>query len=384
MLSFYPRQYSVLEGIVMSIIDINNKKLVLVNATALSASGALTILRQFLANASADTERIYLCFVPDNIELQTSDNILYKKIKKQSFISRVIWDLFGVSHYIKKNKLKPCRVISLQNTSIRSEFPQIVYVHQPIPFSNIKLKFNSKNIKFLMYKYIYSFFIFLNIKNSIIVVQTHWMKDAILQKNKKIKNNQVIVISPTIDLHKSSANFEPKKSKAIKVLYPATPIFYKNHTVVLEALNILNIESKLGSLMFQVTFGPDSYPDFASRVKALGLEERIEFLGVLPYEDLVKEYEKSSAVVFPSYLETFGLPLAEAAVLGKLIICSDLPYTHDVLNGYQNVKYVHYDNPIAWSQELLKIVEAGEGFNFDSHKFEFKQSSSWNDFFKLI
>lgn len=361
-----------------------NKDLVLVNATALSASGALTILKQFLINASADNKRVYLCFVPEEIELKLFDNIIYEKIKKQNFFSRVIWDIYGVSRYIKLNKLKPSKIISLQNTSVRSDFPQIIYVHQPIPFSNVKLKLNISNIKFFMYKYIYSFFIFLNIKNSIFVVQTNWMKDAILDKKKGIKENQVFVISPTIDIHKSNECSEHAESQKLKILYPATPIFYKNHVVVLDALKLLSNESKLGGLIFQVTFLRESYPEFVSKMRMLGLEENIEFLGVLPYEKLVKEYEKASAVVFPSYLETFGLPLAEAAVLGKLIICSDLPYTHDVLNGYQNVKYVRYDNASAWSKELLKIVDAENNFNFDGKKFDFKQSSSWNDFFNLI
>lgn len=62
-----------------------NRDLVLVNATALSASGALTILRQFLTNAAADKQRVYLCFVPEEIKLQLSDNIIYEKIKNKIF-----------------------------------------------------------------------------------------------------------------------------------------------------------------------------------------------------------------------------------------------------------------------------------------------------------
>ena len=369
----------------MNVRDIDkNKDLVLVNATALSASGALTILRQFLTNAANDKQRVYLCFVPEKIELQSFDNIIYEKINKESFLGRVLWDKFGVSRYIKFNKLKPCKVISLQNTSVRSEFPQIIYVHQPIPFSNIKIKFNFQNLKFLMYKYIYSFFIFSNSKNSTFVVQTNWMKDAILEKNKDISEDRVFVISPTIDIRERNTCCERINSQKLKVIYPATPIFYKNHEIILDAMKLLSSQSQLGDMIFQVTFHPESYPEFVKKMKILGLEENIEFLGVLPYEKLMKEYEQASAVVFPSYLETFGLPLAEAAVLGKLIICSDLPYTHDVLNGYRNVKYVRYDNASAWSQELLKIVEADKNYNFDGQKFDFKQSSSWNDFFKLI
>ncbi|EBN9364137.1 glycosyltransferase family 1 protein, partial [Salmonella enterica] len=95
--------------------DMSN--LVIVNATALASSGALTILNQFLEHAMNDSKHKYLCFIHENVKKNSVNNVTIIPVKEQSFIQRVWWDLYGVNNYIKKNKLEPKKIISLQNTS---------------------------------------------------------------------------------------------------------------------------------------------------------------------------------------------------------------------------------------------------------------------------
>jgi len=46
-----------------------------------------------------------------------------------------------------------------------------------------------------------------------------------------------------------------------------------------------------------------------------------------------------SILVFPSYVESFGLPLLEAKLTGTYIIASDTPFCREILNGYDNVEF---------------------------------------------
>jgi glycosyltransferase involved in cell wall biosynthesis len=48
---------------------------------------------------------------------------------------------------------------------------------------------------------------------------------------------------------------------------------------------------------------------------------------------------QTRAVIFPSEIETFGLPLIEARSTNTPVLAIDLPYAREVLNGYANVKY---------------------------------------------
>lgn len=48
--------------------------------------------------------------------------------------------------------------------------------------------------------------------------------------------------------------------------------------------------------------------------------------------------------LFPSKLETFGLPLVEAASIGNPILVLNKPYAHNVLESCDGAKYLE-DEP---------------------------------------
>ncbi|EMP8241160.1 glycosyltransferase, partial [Enterobacter hormaechei] len=108
----------------------------------------------------------------------------------------------------------------------------------------------------------------------------------------------------------------------------------------------------------------------------------VEYLGVLSYTDLQKMYAKATLVVFPSYIESYGLPLIEAASLGKKIICSDLPYSRDVLSEYEGAIYVSYNSEEEWAQALYTALQQGSDYHYI--KYENDNRSSWPQFFELL
>lgn len=367
----------------------NPNDLIIVNATALVSSGALTILNQFLEHALKDSNHNYICFIHENVKKESMGNLSIIHVKKKNFCQRVIWDLYGLKRYIKKKCLNPKKIISLQNTSVNSKYEQIIYLHQSIPFSEFKLRFGLKYFNFFIYKYIYSFFIFFRTKNTVFVVQTDWMKEALISK-KNISENRIHVIKPDITMPDVKLVNLDKKTNANDTvfLYPATPLFYKNHIIILEALKLLKNEGVLGNTIFQVTFNNNENKEFSAKVDEYGLRENIEFLGVISYKELIIKYIYADALLFPSYLESFGLPLAEGATLGKYIICSDLPYARDVLNNYINVDYITYNNTKEWASAIRKIIIMKRDDKtcvfHDSSRFIYNPKTCWADFFKLL
>ena len=57
-------------------------------------------------------------------------------------------------------------------------------------------------------------------------------------------------------------------------------------------------------------------------------------------------------LLFPSYIETFGLPLQEARGYGAEIIVSDCDFAHEVLEEYDRCKYVPWDDATAWAEAM--------------------------------
>jgi alpha-1,3-rhamnosyl/mannosyltransferase len=65
------------------------------------------------------------------------------------------------------------------------------------------------------------------------------------------------------------------------------------------------------------------YPEVRRRVKELGLEESVRFLGDVAEADLPALYTSATVFVFPSLYEGFGLPVLEAMACGAPVVCSN-------------------------------------------------------------
>lgn len=363
------------------------KKNIVVNATALSKSGALTILKQFLKHAGEDERHQYICFIPKDLKFQKQNNIIFIEINEMSWLKRILWDGYMFQRYLNVNRIEAKKVISLQNTSVNTKIEQVIYLHQPLPFSAVKWSLFKRNqSKLFLYKHFYKIFVLLFAKkNTIFVVQTNWMREALCSQS-NIDERRVHVIKP--DIYLSDAvitryHEAPIKSEQI-LLYPATPLFYKNHLLILSSLSHLKREGKICNIKFQVTFKDNEYPQFSAKVKELELTNHVTYLGSIPYEELISKYHSADIVLFPSYVETFGLPLIEGASLGKPVLCSDLPYSQDVLGGYSGATFLDYQDPYAWANSIIDVLERIKNNSFKPGVFEFQQASSWKDFFKLL
>jgi glycosyltransferase involved in cell wall biosynthesis len=78
--------------------------------------------------------------------------------------------------------------------------------------------------------------------------------------------------------------------------------------------------------------GPETHRIY-SLVSSLGLSENVSFLEGVSEPELQWCYTHCQAVVAPSAVEGFGLPVAEALLAGCRIVCSDIPAFREVGNG---------------------------------------------------
>ena len=357
------------------------KRNIAVNASALTQSGALSILKQFIYYAARNKSSHFYLFVDEDVRLEAHENISFINVAVRSWARRIYWGGWGFRRYLSKNGIPVDIVISLQNTSINIPGKQVVYIHQPMPFSEIKWSFFKKDERlFFLYRNFYHYFIFLFVKlDTRFVVQTNWMK-ASLVNNYLVHDELIRVISPDVILPKIDKDSVFESNVGFVLLYPATPLYYKNHLLILESLRRLKFTHKIKDIRFQVTFSRGEYEKFDKKAKEYDLVDMIDYMGHLPYKKLVEAYYRCDLVLFPSLIETFGLPLAEAATLGKNIICSDLPFSRDVLGEYSGVTFVSHDDAGAWAQEIVNTYNSGEL----ADNIDFVQNSSWADFFKMV
>lgn len=73
--------------------------------------------------------------------------------------------------------------------------------------------------------------------------------------------------------------------------------------------------------------------------------------------DLFHCYERARALIFPSALEGFGLPLVEARRRGIPVIASDIPVFHEI--GGDNVRYFDLLDSVGLADEILRAFREG-------------------------
>ncbi|MFZ3073452.1 MAG: glycosyltransferase family 1 protein [Thermodesulfobacteriota bacterium] len=107
------------------------------------------------------------------------------------------------------------------------------------------------------------------------------------------------------------------------IFYPASSLPHKNHKRLLDALKILKDAGEDVKLLLT---GARDYGcgEIEKKIKELGLEKDVIFLGWLPCEDIPAIYSASEALVYPSLHEGFGMPIVEAMAAGTPVVCSGI------------------------------------------------------------
>ncbi len=330
---------------------------------AASKTGALSVLRDFAAHISQsgqDNEWIFI--TGTDYALKENEVAPHLKVRvrsdvKSSRLNRLKFDHLTGCKYLES--LRPDLIFSLQNTlpkGIGKGIKTALYVHQPLGYQNCKdfSLFKKEEREMALYQKLIAREIDSSVKRAdLVIVQTAWMKEALCRKTGK-DGKQVSVITPDVAKLKNYRDFNIPFRKDL-FIYPAGPILYKNHGLILEALIELS-KRGLDDIKVIFTLREDELPHLSKLLQGeyKGLfQKAIEWRGNIPRQELIKLYQEAT-LLFPSYIETFGYPPAEARQLGMPILASDMPFTREVLKGYGNVGYFNPFKP----EELSDLMES--------------------------
>lgn len=358
------------------------KKIIFVNATAATEGGILTVLRQFINEIEIRNQKHvnYYVFSTINIKTNCRNINIISNIKGKNKLDRIIWDIVGMKKWAEKNSINPDVIISLQNTGvIFNGIRQIIYIHQPLPYAKESKWsiFKVDERKMWFYKNIYKLWIDFTVKNkSEIIVQTEWMKLALI--NRGYIEEKITISKPSIK--KVDINSIPKIKESCKFLfYPAADYKYKNHNILVNSIKSMRDKGVLKEGDFKIIFTLTKDSNIYKIVNKYGLEKYFEFIGAISYDKVLSYYKSCQAVVFPSYIETFGLPLIEASTFGKKILVADCSYSKEVLSNYKLVKFIRYNDIEKWEKELIYAMDS-----YEEIPTEIKYKNNWETMFECI
>jgi glycosyltransferase involved in cell wall biosynthesis len=115
-------------------------------------------------------------------------------------------------------------------------------------------------------------------------------------------------------------------------LYAATGEPHKNHLNLLEAWKLLASDGLYPSLC--LTIPESDNPDLFRLIEKAKAKHKLNIDNVpaRSWPDMQRLYDCSQALVYPSMVESFGLPLLEARQAGLPIIAAELDYVRDLVD----------------------------------------------------
>lgn len=314
------------------------------------SGGALTILNQYYDVAVKDKENNWI-FVVSTPQLKDNENVKvlnYPWIKK-SWFHRLYFDKLVAHKLVEKYNVD--EILSLQNVVVfKIKIKQTLYLHQSLPF--VEKKYGLiENPKFWVYQNIISNMIFKSIrKANKIIVQTKWMMNATIQKT-GVNKNKFILKQPELNI--KVKKFYKHNDGMRLFFYPASGLSYKNHEVIVNACKLLKSKG-INNYEVIFTLNGDENKEVGKLHELVESENLpVSFIGLLSIND-VYEYYSKSILIFPSYIETVGLPMLEAKIHKTPIIASDCAFSHEILDDYDRVDFF---NPFSIESLYVKMSD---------------------------
>lgn len=332
------------------------RELIVISAINLTEGGTLSILRDCLAHVSQNlTGRFDIVALVHKKTLFDIPNIQFLEfpLSKKSWGLRLYYEWMYFSRL--SAKLKPFLWLSLHDITPRVKAERrAVYCHNPTPFYKMKPSEMWVDLTFALFNKFYSFLYAINIKkNDWVIVQQEWIRKEF---HARYAVNKVVVAYPNISIKQNSLLPMQKRKAGHIFFFPTYPRFFKNIEVIGEAVRIL---VRAGYVDFEVRVTIDGTENrYAENImRQFSSDEHVKFIGLQSRQKVFAFYEEADCLIFPSKLETWGLPLSEFKSFGKPILVADLPYAHETVGRYDKAKFFDPTDECQLADCMMALME---------------------------
>ena len=334
-------------------------KILVYDIAAREGGGGAQVLENYFRRAIRDTDHEwwfvvtlpkYLDRACDHVHVVCPD--ISRGSKPLRYALRKRFELTGLRKLCRE--VRPDEILSLQNMPAPvSGFSQTVYLHQSFQFAPVRFRFTRPEERsFAVRQRIICPVIRRKLRGADrVIVQTEWMKEAAAAWA-KYPPERIRVERPEVS---APENYVRPEREENVFFYPASAYLNKNHRVLLDACRLLK-ERGIRDYRVDFTFAPDANAiarSLSAEAERDGLPVR--FIGHLDRAEVFRRYG-AQIMLFPSYVETFGLPLEECKTVGGEVIASDLPFAREVLGSWERATFVPWQEPGRWADAMAERI----------------------------
>lgn len=342
------------------------KRTIVISAVNLRKGGTLTILRQCLSFLSSEANRQgwRIIALVHRRDLADYPHIEYIELPWAiDGWAKRLWCEYMTMHRISKELESIDLWLSLHDTTPRVRAArQAVYCQTSFPFLKWHwgdFRFDPKIPLFALFtRFAYQIGIR---RNRYLIVQQEWLRRG-FSKMFGIAAERFIVAPPPRNAQlpaSLSSLSRGEEDVPYRFFFASTPDTHKGFETLAEATQLLERRVGCGAFETIMTIRGDENK-YAQYLKARWGEVRsLHFAGLMDRDRLYAHYASTDCFVFPSRVETWGLPITEfletCHTLGvsKPVLLADLPYAHETSAGGERVAFF----PVEDAAKLADLME---------------------------
>ena len=333
------------------------RPLIVISAVALVTGGPHTILRQAVADARRFEGANFRFLVHDASRWEPSDHVRFVQFPRAraSYLRRVY------AEYVQFPRLsrrwRPDVWLSLHDTTPPvTARRQAVYCHNPLPywrpgFRDLWLQ-PVEVFRSLVYGIVYLAFAG---RNDLVVGQLPWYT-AFIGRYMGVPKPRWLVVEPRAEPGDDApaavgrSVLDEASHDPLECLYVSLPRVFKDFE---EAIDLCDQPG----VRLTVTISGDENR-YARHVRAYARTRgEVAFAGHLSHADVRASMSDADVVLFPSRLETFGLPIQEAMALGTTLVLPVRPWTVEIAAGYERA---HFYRSLDEGRAILRSLARGK------------------------
>lgn len=303
---------------------------VIIHAPSIHTGGGRVLLTALLQ--STTVERKCLFHINENM-----DGDLYAASKHEiksfgsSLYSRILSEI-TLLRQAKKEDLVICFGSLLPLFSLKGNI--FIFVQNKLVVDKVSLRLFPFKVKVALQvqRIIFNFFLK---RNHRILIQSQTMHELMMAHQASIELDRLYLL-PFV-----SSELIPKKIDGVKdidseiskkkFIYIASGEAHKNHLRLLGAWELLAKEGLYPRLLLTLNNKQDVELLGEINEMRLRFPVKIENRGALNHEQSIAAYKSADVLIFPSLIESFGLPLIEASNANLPIIASESDFVRDLV-----------------------------------------------------
>lgn len=332
-------------------------KTIVISAVNIRKGGTLTILKECLRALSVWAIGRYrvVALVHDR-NLCEYQNVEYLEFPSttRSWFKR-IWCEYITMHGVSKSLGEISLWLSLHDTTpnvIASS--RAVYCQTSFPFLKAKARDLWFDYKIVLFRFFTRLAYRINVhSDDFLIVQAEWLKTS-LSELLNVPKEKFIVFPPKSKPIVASQGVMPKACRSF--IYAASADCHKNFETLFRAVEL--IEQERPELDFSIHVTINGKENRYSRwlYRKWSHLKSVHFIGQLPQEELFRMNWSTDCLVFPSRIETWGLPISEFGELNKPMLLADLPYSKEAAAGCDHVSFFNPEDPNDLGQRMISLI----------------------------